>query len=242
MSEKPVVVLVHGAFAESAGWNGVVQRLAAAGVTALAVANPLRSLSGDAAYVRDVVASLGRPVILVGHSYGGQVITQAAAGVEAVKALVYVAAFTPDAGESALQLSGKFEGSTLGGAVVPRTLTGGGVELSIEAEKFPQQFAADVDPDTAALMAVTQRPVTEAALTEGLTVDPVEGAPVWRTLPGFFVWGDADRNIPAEAMRWMADRAGGRVQREIPGAGHALPVSQPDAVAETVLAAVAAVS
>ncbi|MEV4279089.1 alpha/beta fold hydrolase [Actinoplanes xinjiangensis] len=238
MSEKPVVVLVHGAFAESASWNGVAAELAAAGVTALAVANPLRSLSGDAAYVRDVVAALGRPVILVGHSYGGQVITAAAAGDEAVKALVYVAAFTPDAGESALQLSGRFEGGTLGDAVVPRTLTGGGVELSIEAEKFPQQFAADVDPATAALMAITQRPVTEAALTEGLA----EGEPVWRTLPGFFIWGDADRNIPAEAMRWMAKRAEGRVQREIPGAGHALPVSQPAAVAETILEAVAAVS
>jgi pimeloyl-ACP methyl ester carboxylesterase len=238
MSEKPVVVLVHGAFAESASWNGVAAKLAEAGVTALAVANPLRSLSGDAAYVRDVVASLGRPVILVGHSYGGQVITAAAAGDEAVKALVYVAAFTPDAGESALQLSGKFEGSTLGGAVVPRTLTGGGVELSIDTAKFPQQFAADVDPATAALMAVTQRPVTEAALTEGLA----DGEPVWRTVPGFFIWGDADRNIPAEAMRWMAERAEGRVQREIPGAGHALPVSQPAAVAETILEAVAAVS
>ncbi|MEU4159488.1 alpha/beta hydrolase [Actinoplanes sp. NPDC026670] len=238
MSEKPVVVLVHGAFAESASWNAVAAELAAAGVTALAVANPLRSLSGDAAYVRDVVASIGRPVILVGHSYGGQVITQAAAGEAAVKALVYVAAFTPDAGESALELSGKFEGSTLGGAVVPRPLTGGGVELSIEVPKFPQQFAADVDPAVAALMAVTQRPVTEAALTEGLAV----GEPVWRTVPGFFIWGDADRNIPAEAMRWMAKRAEGRVQREIPGAGHALPVSQPAAVAATILEAVAAVS
>ena len=236
MSE-PVVVLVHGAFAESASWNGVVTRLAEAGVTTLAVANPLRSLSGDAAYVRDVVASLNGPVILVGHSYGGQVITRAAAGNEAVKALVYVAAFTPEAGESALQLSGKFEGSTLGGAVVPRTLTGGGVELSIDAEKFPQQFAADVDPATAALMAVTQRPVTKAALTEGLA----EGEPAWRTVPGFFVWGSADRNIPAEAMAFMADRAAGRVQREIGGAGHALPVSQPAAVTETILEAVAAI-
>ncbi|GAA4959241.1 alpha/beta fold hydrolase [Actinoplanes utahensis] len=233
---KPVVVLVHGAFAESASWNGVVSLLAEAGVTTLAVANPLRSLSGDATYVRDVVASLNGPVVLVGHSYGGQVITQAAAGNDAVKALVYVAAFTPEAGESALQLSGRFEGSTLGGAVVPRTLTGGGVELSIEAGKFPQQFAADVDPATAALMAVTQRPVTEAALTEGLA----DGEPAWRTVPSFFVWGSADRNIPAEAMAFMAERAGGRVQREIEGAGHALPVSQPAAVAETILAAVAA--
>jgi pimeloyl-ACP methyl ester carboxylesterase len=134
-----------------------------------------------------------------------------------------------------LQLSGEFEGSTLGGAVVARPLTGGGVELSIEADKFPQQFAADVDPAVAALMAVTQRPVTEAALTEGLSA----GEPAWRTLPSFFVWGDADRNIPAEALRFMADRAAGRVRLGIPGAGHALPVSQPAAVADTILEAIA---
>lgn len=237
MSE-PVVVLVHGAFAESSSWNGVIEILAEAGVIAVAVANPLRSLAGDAAYVRDVVASLGQPVILVGHSYGGQVITEAAAGDEAVKALVYVAAFTPAAGESALFLSGKFEGSTLGGAVIPRNLTGGGVELSIDVAKFPQQFAADVDPAQAALMAATQRPVTEAALSEGLSA----GDEAWRSLPGFFVWGGDDRNIPAEAMAFMADRAAGRVRTEIPGAGHALPVSQPAAVAETILAAVTAVT
>jgi pimeloyl-ACP methyl ester carboxylesterase len=233
----PVVVLVHGAFAESASWNGVISRLAARGVTATAIANPLRGLRGDADYLRDVVASLRRPVILVGHSYGGQVITEAAAGDAAVRALVYVAAFAPDIGETALGLSGKFPGSTLGAAVVPRALTGGGSELSIDPAKFPQQFAGDVDPAVAALMAATQRPVTELALNEGLSGDE----PAWRTVPSWFVWGSADRNIPAEALRFMAERAGGRSLTEIPGAGHALPVSQPGAVAEAVLQAVAAV-
>ncbi|WP_436534997.1 alpha/beta fold hydrolase [Actinoplanes sp. HUAS TT8] len=229
---EPVVVLVHGAFAESASWNGVIERLSARGVTSVAVANPLRDLAGDADYVRDVITSLGRTVVLAGHSYGGQVITQAAAGNPYVEALVYVSAFAPETGESALELSGKFPGSTLGEAVVPRPLSVGGVELSIDVAKFAQQFAADVEPGVAALMAATQRPVAERALTAGLV-----GEPAWRTLPSWFVWGDADRNIPAPALRFMAERAQGHELREIPGAGHALTVSQPGAVAETILAA-----
>ncbi|MFI1990615.1 alpha/beta fold hydrolase [Actinoplanes sp. NPDC020271] len=235
MSE-PIVVLVHGAFAESASWNGVIERLAAEGVTATAVANPLRSLSGDAQYLRDVVASLGTPVILVGHSYGGQVITEAAADNPPVRALVYVSAFAPEAGETALGLSGKFPGSTLGDAVVARPLSGGGNELSIDVAKFPAQFAADADPAQAALMAATQRPVTELALTGSIS-----GAPAWRTLPSWFVWGDADKNIPAEALRFMTERASGVEQTEVPGAGHALPVSAPTAVAQTILSAAGAV-
>ena len=117
MSENPVVVLVHGAFAESASWNGVVGRLRERSIETVAVANPLRSLDGDAQYVRDVIAGIGKPVVLVGHSYGGMVITQAAAGNDAVKALVYVCAFAPDHGETAFQLSLMFPGSTLGDAL-----------------------------------------------------------------------------------------------------------------------------
>ncbi|MFF0373814.1 alpha/beta fold hydrolase [Actinoplanes missouriensis] len=231
------VVLVHGAFAESASWNGVIERLAAADVAAVTVANPLRGVATDAAYVRDVVASLDTPVILVGHSYGGQVITQAAADAPAVRALVFVAAFAPEIGETALVLSNRFVGSTLGDAVVARPLTGGGLELSISPAKFPHQFAADADPGQAALMAITQRPITEAALNEALTGDE----PAWRRLPSWFIWGSEDRNIPAAALRWMGERAGGKELIEISGAGHALPVSQPDPVADTILQAVAAV-
>ncbi|SNY59059.1 alpha/beta fold hydrolase [Paractinoplanes atraurantiacus] len=231
---KPIVVLVHGAFAESASWNGVISRLEERGVTAIAVANPLRSLDGDAAYVRDVVSSIGGPVVLAGHSYGGQVITQAAGGNEAVKGLVYVSAFAPETGESALELTGKFPGSTLSDAVVPRPLTAGGVELSIETAKFAQQFAADVDPAVAALMAATQRPVAEAALTAGLV-----GAPAWRSVPSWHLWGGADRNIPAEAMRFMAERAGAVTAEQIAGAGHALTVSQAGPVADAILRAAA---
>ncbi|NUR30087.1 MAG: alpha/beta hydrolase [Catenulispora sp.] len=236
-TNEPIVVLVHGAFAESSSWNDVIARLTAEGVTSVAAANPLRDVPGDAQYVRDVVASLERPVVLVGHSYGGQVITQAAAANPAVHALVYVAAFAPEIGESALELSNRFPGSSLGEAVVPRALSAGGVELSIDPAKFHQQFAADADPATAALMAATQRPIAEAALTAGLTGEIA----AWRELPSWFVWGSADRNIPAEALRFMAERAGGEMRTEIPGAGHALPVTQPGAVADAILRAVASV-
>src|SRR3954464_3882655 len=114
MSENPVVVLVHGAFAESASWNGVIERLAVQSVEAGAVANPLRSLAGDAAYVRDVIAGIGKPVVLVAHSYGGMVITEAASRNEAVRGLVYACAFAPDQGEAALDLLHRVPGSTLG--------------------------------------------------------------------------------------------------------------------------------
>ncbi|GAB3085792.1 alpha/beta fold hydrolase [Isoptericola nanjingensis] len=236
-TSRPTVVLVHGAFADSSSWNGVVARLQARGVPVTAVANPLRTLSGDGRYVADVLASIPGPVVLVGHSYGGSVITQAAADATNVAALVYVAAFAPADGESALELSGKFPGSTLGDTLKSYPLTDGGTELAIRQDAFAQQFAADVDPGTAALMAAGQRPATSAALGEGLAA----GAPAWERLPSTFVLAGADRNIPAEAVRFMADRAGGRLI-EIAGASHAVAVSHPAEVADAVLAAVADVS
>lgn len=235
-TDRPIVVLVHGAFAESASWNGVIGRLRDRGLDAVAVGNPLRSIPSDGAYVRDVIASLGRPVILVGHSYGGMVITEAASGNPAVRSLVYVAGFAPEPGETAFLLSGKFEGSTLGDALNGYPLSGGGNELRIVDEKFHQQFCADVDPAEAALMGATQRPVTERALTEGLSVDE----PAWRTVPSWFVFGSDDRNIPAALMHFMADRADARATEEVTGASHALAVSQPDAVAAMIAEAAGA--
>jgi pimeloyl-ACP methyl ester carboxylesterase len=231
MNENPVVVLVHGAFAESASWNGVVERLQAQSVETVAVANPLRSLAGDAQYVRDVIAGLGRPVVLVGHSYGGMVITEAAADNDAVQALVYVCAFAPDHGETAFQLSLQFPGSSLGDALTAYPVATGGNELAIRREVFRQQFCADVPADQAALMAATQRPVTEAALTTGL---PTE-TPAWRSVPSWFVFSDLDLNIPVALHRFLAERAGAKDAREIAGASHALSVSQPEAVAATIL-------
>ncbi|WP_219466492.1 alpha/beta fold hydrolase [Nonomuraea rhizosphaerae] len=235
MSEQPVIVLVHGAFAESASWNGVIQRLQGRGLPAVAVGNPLRSVASDATYVRDVINGIGRPVVLVGHSYGGMVITQAAAGLPAVQALVYAAAFAPEPGESALLLAGKFDGSTLGSALVAYPVASGGSEFRIAEEKFHQQFCADVEAGEAALMAATQRPVTERALTEELSASEAG----WQSKPSWFVIGEGDRNIPAAAVRFMAERAGSRGTREIAGASHAISVSQPDAVTAAILDAVA---
>jgi pimeloyl-ACP methyl ester carboxylesterase len=245
--QTPTIVLVHGAFAESSSWNPVIERLHHHGTTlvathgqrfcdVVAVANPLRSVAGDAAYVRDVIAAIGGPVVLVGHSYGGIVITEAASGNDSVVALVYVGAFAPEHGESAFQLSTVFPGSTLGDALDAYPVATGGNELTIRRDLFHQQFAADVLAEQAALMAATQRPATEAALTDGL---PTE-TPAWRHLPSCFVFGDQDLNIPVALQRFMADRAGAKGTREMAGASHAISVSEPDAVTATILDAVAA--
>jgi pimeloyl-ACP methyl ester carboxylesterase len=238
MSEhKPTVVLVHGAFAESASWNAVIEDLHAHSLVAVAVANPLRSVTGDAEYVRDVIAGIGKPVVLVGHSYGGITITGAASNNDSVLGLVYVGAFAPEHGESAFQLSTMFPGSTLGEALVAYPVSTGGNEFVIRQDLFHHQFAADVSAAPAALMAATQRPVTESALSEGLGVD----VPAWRQLPSWFVYGDQDLNIPAALQRFACQRAGARGTREIAGGSHALGVSNPAAVTATILEAVTAV-
>ena len=233
--QTPTIVLVHGAFAESASWSAVVEQLQSRGLEIVAAANPLRSVPGDAAYVRDVISGIGSPVVLVGHSYGGLVITEAAAGNDAVVGLVYVAGFAADHGESAFQLSTMFPGSTLADALVAWPVSTGGNEFAIRRDVFPAQFAADVPAAEAAVMGATQRPVTEAALAEGLPAD----TPGWRQVPSWFVFGDADLNIPVALHRFMADRAGAKVSRELAGASHALTVSEPEAVTATILEAVA---
>jgi pimeloyl-ACP methyl ester carboxylesterase len=243
----PTVALVHGAFAESASWNPVIERLLHDGTSlvaahgrvpceVVAIANPLRSLAGDATYVRDVLRSIDGPIVLVGHSYGGMVITEAAAELESVVGLVYVAAFAPDTGESALQLSTKFPGSTLGDALSAYPVSTGGNEFAIQRDRFHSQFAADVSAHQAAYMASTQRPVTQTALADGLATT----TPAWKRLPSWFVFGDQDRNIPTELHRSVAGRAGSVSTREIAGASHAISVSRPDEVAATVIEAVAA--
>ncbi|MFK4834507.1 alpha/beta fold hydrolase [Microbacterium sp. ZW T2_14] len=231
MSEqKPTIVLVHGAFAESSSWNGVIAQLQQHDVTAVAVANPLRSLAGDAAYVRDVLASIEGPIILVGHSYAGLIITEAAAGNDAVVGLVYAGAFVPETGQSAFDLSSSAPGSTLGDALAAYPVSSGGDEFIIRPELFHHQFAADVSAEVAALMAATQRPVTQAALTEGL---PTE-RPAWRDIPSWHVFGEKDLNIPVAVHRAGAERAASRGTHEIAGASHAISVSEPAAVAATI--------
>lgn len=233
----PTVVFVHGAFAESASWNGVAERLLARGVPSVAFANPLRRVVDDAASLAALTESIEGPVLVVGHSYGGMVATEAAPSIGALAGLVYVGAFVPDRGESALDLSNRYPGSTLGETLLTVPLRSGGVELRIDPARFPGQFAADVDPATARLMAITQRPVTEAALGDGLGVDPA-----WRALPTWSIFGELDRNIPVAAHRFMAERSEPHDVVEVPGASHAVAVSSPEAVADLVLAAVEAVS
>lgn len=229
---RPTIVLVHGAFADASSWNGVTAALLSQGFPVIAVANPLRSLKGDAAYVAGIVSSIAGDVVLVGHSYGGAVITQAASGRSNVKALVYVAAFAPDAGETALQLSGQFPGSTLGAALgTPVALSDGGKDLYIQPSKFHLQFAADVAERDARLMAAGQRPITEAALTEA------SGDPAWKVVPSWFIHGDADKNIPPAALRFMAQRASSRHIREVKGASHVVMTSHPQDVAEMIVEA-----
>src|SRR3954470_2457378 len=235
---KPTVVLVHGAFADSSSWNGVIERLREQSVPVVAAANPLRSLAGDAAYVRGVIAAVGGPVVLVGPSYGGLVISEAAAGNDAVVGLVYVNAFVPEHGQTAFDLSTEFPGSTLADALDAHPLSNGGADLVIRPDAFHHQFAGDVDERIAALMAATQRPVTQAALTEPLAAE----TPAWKTTPTWCVFSDADLNIPVAEHRAGAERAGARGVREVAGGSHALSVSQPGPVAETILEAVEAVA
>jgi len=226
---KPVIVLVHGAFADGSSWNGVIERLRGDGYFVIAAANPLRGVRSDGAYVSSLIADLKGPVVLVGHSYGGNVITEAANGRDNVKALVYVSAFAPDTGETAAGLSGKFPGSTLGQALAPpATLADGGKDLYIVQDKFRAQFAADVPAAQAALMAATQRPITEAALNEKT------GQAAWKTHPSWYVYGSADKNIPAEAMDFMAKRAQAREVVVVDGASHVVMVSHPDTVAQVI--------
>jgi pimeloyl-ACP methyl ester carboxylesterase len=232
---KPTIVLVHGAFAESSSWNDAIESLESAGHSAIAAANPLRSLAADAATVGDLIRTVEGPVVLVGHSYGGAVISNLPADAADITGLVYVCAFAPEPGESCGALAGRFPDSTLGDALRPVPRSDGTTDLYIVQDRFHEQFCADVPDQVAARMAATQRPVTQEALTE-LSGD----RPLWRELPSWFLIGEEDRNIPAEAQRFMAERAGARRTVEIPGASHAIAVSQPQAAADLILEAAAA--
>lgn len=236
-ASKPTIVLVHGAFADASSWNGVIRILQKDGYRVVAVAVPLRSVRADAQYVADLVASNDSPVVLVGHSYGGSVITAAAVGSSKVKALVFVSAFAPDLGETAGELSNKFPGSTLGPTLAPPvSLSNGEKDLYIQQDKFRAQFAADVPAAEAWVMAATQRPVAESTLNEK------SGEPAWKVLPSWFVYGDRDLNIPLQSLAFMAERAKSKETVTVKGASHVVMVSHPKVVAAMIERAAAAVS
>ena len=231
---QPTIVLVHGAFAESASWDRVIDPLLTAGHPVIAAANPLRSVAADAAAVSDLVRTIDGPVVLVAHSYGGMVISNVDADAGEIVGLVYVAAFAPEPGESAFSLAGMFPGSTLGDAVQPVPRSDGTTDLYIAVDRFHDQFCADVSAEQADRMAATQRPATQEALFE-----PSGERPLWKERPSWFVFGELDRNIPADLEHFMAERARAHRTIEIPGASHAVSVAHPGATAHLILEAAA---
>lgn len=229
-SAPPTVVLIHGAFAESASWNGVIAGLLDGGHRVLSVANPLRSVRSDSAYLQSVLDGLDADTVLVAHSYGGMVTSNVRH--RRVQALVYVGAFAPDTGESAATLSGRFPGSTLAETLWSAPLPDGGTDLYIRPERYHAQFAADSSPADAAVMAATQRPITEAALGE-----PSADA-AWRRLPSWFLFGAEDRNIPVAVHRFMAERAGSRRTVELAGGSHTVAIPEAATVVDLIEEAV----
>ncbi len=228
---RPTIVLVHGAFADSSSWEGVTRLLLAQGYPVIAAANPLRGLQSDADYVNTVLNSIQGSIVLVGHSYGGMVISNAVKDNRDVRALVFVDAFAPDVGESALALSTQYPGSTLADTLHAVPLPDGTADLYIQQDKFRAQFAADVPEDQTQWMAATQRPVTDAALNEA------SGDPAWKTIPSWFIYGSLDLNIPPALIDFMAKRADAFETVVVADGSHVLMISHPDEVANLVMQA-----
>jgi pimeloyl-ACP methyl ester carboxylesterase len=232
------IVLVHGAFADSSSWNGVVERLQAAGIQVAAPPNPLRGIAHDSAYVESFIKQIPGPVLAVGHSYGGAVISNAATGAENVVGLVYVAAFAPDEGERLGEATSTSKDAVLGTALVPLQYPTGddretAVEFAIDPDKFHEVFAADLPAEQAAVMAATQRPVAELGFSEP------SGTPAWKSLPSWTVLASLDLAAGTDLVRSMAVRAGATIT-EVEGS-HVIMVSRPDVVADVILTAAAAV-
>jgi pimeloyl-ACP methyl ester carboxylesterase len=234
--DRPTIVLVHGSFADASGFNEVIQRLQARGYPTIAPSNPLRTVAGDAAYIRSVLDSIDGPIVLVAHSYGGFVITNAATGDPDVKALVYINGFAPAEGETSSDLVYKYPGSM----ITPENLTirpypitdpaESGLDAYINADVFREAFAADVDRRTTAAMAAMQRPIDLAVLQQP------SGPPAWETIPSWFIIGKQDNTIPADLHRFMAQRAGAVRTVEL-RASHAVMISKPAAVVEVIVEA-----
>jgi pimeloyl-ACP methyl ester carboxylesterase len=238
MSETtPTVVLVHGAFADASSWNGVIERLQAKGIRVTAPANPLRGIAHDSAYVASLLEQTEGPVVAVGHSYGGAVITNAAANATNVIGLVYVAAFAPEEGETLGAVEAGSKDSVLNSALVPRqypTANGGpATEFFIDPAKARDAFAGDLSDQEAALIAATQRPVAELGFSEA------SGPPAWKDRPSWAVVATGDRAAGTDVTRSMAERAGATIT-EVDGS-HVIMISQPQAVADVILTAVASV-
>jgi len=230
---QPTIVLVHGAWGDATGFDGVIRALHDQGYRTIGFANPLRGLQSDAKYLADLLRTLEGPIVLVGHSYGGAVITNAAVGNDQVVGLVYVNGWALDEGESIGQLLELNEGSLIPPALreVPFTNPDGsdGVDLYLDQDAFPAAFAGDVDADTARVMAAALRPWSGAA------IGAASGPPAWKSIPSWYLLGTEDKAIPPATQRFMAERAKSTIE-EVP-ASHAPMVSQPDVVAKLIMTA-----
>jgi len=227
----PTIVLVHGAFADASSFRALYDQLVGEGVAIIAPPNPLRGLSGgDGDYTKAVLAGIDGPVLLVGHSYGGSVIT-AAGTAENVVGLVYISGFAPDEGENLIDLQSKFPAPAIIPYIVEHQLPRGGKEFTLAPKGFHESFCADIPAADAAFYAAAQRPLAGVALTEAA------GVPAWRSLPVWAVLGTADRCIDPGVHRFSYDRMGATVT-EIEGASHVVMISHPKEVAEVVMTAV----
>jgi pimeloyl-ACP methyl ester carboxylesterase len=235
-ADTPTIVFVHGAWADASGFGGSIRALSDRGFAAIGFANPLRHLAGDGSSLATFLRTISGPIVLVGHSYGGAVMSNAANGNEQVQALVFIAGWMPDEGESIQQLleSEVFADSLVPAALrpVPFTNPDGseGVDLYLDRDLFPEAFAADVDPETAGVMAATQRPWSGAGAATP------SGPAGWRSIPSWYLLGTEDRAIPPAGQRFMAERGNARIEEV--AASHASMVSQPEAVTRLILSAV----
>ncbi|GAA4237187.1 pimeloyl-ACP methyl ester carboxylesterase [Streptosporangium album] len=234
---KPTIVLVHGGFADASGWNGVIPRLQEKGYPVVAPANPLRGLPTDAPYIASVLKSIEGPIVLVGHSYGGAVITNAAVGISNVKALVYVAGMVPDEGETLAELFAKYPTSQIPDSIreVPFTNADGstGIDLYLKPDKFRSTFAADLPASTTRLMQAGQRPFAASSYT-----DKTKGA-AWRTIPSWAVMSTQDKAIPPALQRFFFKRARARITEV--ATSHVPMISQPSVVTRVIQEAARAV-
>jgi pimeloyl-ACP methyl ester carboxylesterase len=233
------VVLVHGAFADASNWAGVIPTLQTAGVNILAAPNPLRGINHDAAYIASVASQIPGPVLLVAHSYGGAVITNAGNRADNVRGLVYVGAFIPDEGETLQGLADQSTDSKVLPALRPMHYpTNPGsppdAEFTIDAALFHEVFCADLPAEQAAILAVSQRPLA------GVSFGEMTQNPAWKTLPSWAIISPSDFVIGPSGERFMAERAGATITEV--EASHAMMISQPQAIADVILTAVAAVS
>src|SRR5215510_277084 len=226
----PTIVLVHGAFADASGFRGLYDELLSEEVSMIAPPNPLRGLTGgDGEYLKSVIGEIDGPVLLVGHSYGGSVIT-AAGGADNVVGLVYISGFAPDEGENLTDLQSKFPPPGIVPYIVEHQLPDGGKEFTLAPAGFHESFCADIPADDAAFYAIAQRPLAGVALTEAATTPAWRSRPVWAVLP------TADRCIDPGVHRFSYERMGAQIT-EVDGASHVVMISHPEEVAEVVMSA-----